>query len=52
MIETDDTILKGCRKVSKNIEKIDAKDIGIFVKFVEESYVSSANSKQPIMFTV
>ena len=41
MIETDDTILKGCRKVSKNIEKIDAKDIGIFVKFVEESYVSS-----------
>ena len=35
MIETDDTILKGCRKVSKNIEKIDAKDIGIRVVLVK-----------------
>lgn len=42
MIEIILIVLKECKNMSsKNLGKIDAKDVGIFVKFVEEAYVSS-----------
>lgn len=41
MIEVSLDFLKECESMSKKFEKIDAKDIGIFIKFVEKKYVSS-----------